>query len=107
MRLCGCVFFDCTAVLLRDCAAQHEADFSSTMHLHSQKTRDASDKAVRAPKIGDGGYEIRTHATPSMHLSETCGSLFELPTEHGFTEHSTAWRIRLVVYGARLESVLV
>lgn len=54
-----------------------------------------------------GGYEIRTHATPSMHLSETCGSLFELPTEHGFTEHSTAWRIRLVVYGARLESVLV
>ena len=43
----------------------------------------------------------------NVHLSESCGSLFELPTELTSSKHCSAWRIRLVVYGARLESVLV
>ena len=42
----------------------------------------------------------------NVHLSESCGSLFELPTELTSSKHCSAWRIRLVVYGARLESVL-
>ena len=43
----------------------------------------------------------------NVHLSESCGSLFELPTELTSSKHCSAWRIRLVVYGVTASRVRI